>query len=263
MNGEAAVTQRSVGAHGKRLLPTGKEVLGTIGLWMLLSATLGTLAWFGGSLDSAWRDAQVPVTLTVAVVYASLPLSALVVLGGWTGVRQKLRLTRTTGKTVAMGLLLGLFVWICLAGFITLTGLATGSVTDEWLTFLKHSTDYGRLSTANAAALLFIGVRVCFLAGVTEEFLFRGLLFGWLRRRYSAVATIAVAAIPFVLAHLVGTTSIVAILLSIPGPFLWAILAGWLRERSDSIVPLIAGHIMVDIAITAEAIWCLAAHVGS
>jgi Type II CAAX prenyl endopeptidase Rce1-like len=50
----------------------------------------------------------------------------------------------------------------------------------------KPMSDDGRLANASLGVAAIILVRACFLAPITEELLFRGVLFAWLRQRLSA-----------------------------------------------------------------------------
>ena len=71
--------------------------------------------------------------------------------------------------------------------------------------------------------------RACVLAPLGEELLFRGALYGWIRRRLGARTTIGVTAVLFAVIH--------------PLPILWPAVAllgvgaGWAREKTGSIVP--------------------------
>ena len=81
-------------------------------------------------------------------------------------------------------------------------------------------------------------VRAVGLAGLTEELLFRGLLFGWLRQRLSFAATLLVTSALFALMHY--------FLILAPGVFLFSLVAGWLRERSGSVLPSFVMHVLTD-----------------
>jgi len=86
-------------------------------------------------------------------------------------------------------------------------------------------------STVHGVAIVLI---VCCLGPCIEEFFFRGVLFGALRRSYGALVTMAVVSLCFVAAHL----DLHLLLPLLPAAWLMAEV----RERSASIWPSLALH---------------------
>lgn len=74
------------------------------------------------------------------------------------------------------------------------------------------------------------------LAPVAEELIFRGLLYGWVSGRWGTRAGFVVSSIAFAAAHYEPAH----ILLVLPLGFLF----GYLRRRTDSLLPSIAAHIV-------------------
>ena len=83
-----------------------------------------------------------------------------------------------------------------------------------------------------AVSLLAIGV----LAPIAEELVFRGLLYGWIAGRWGGTAGLVVSSLAFAAAHYEPAH----IILVLPLGFLF----GWLRRRSDSLVPSLCSHIV-------------------
>lgn len=88
------------------------------------------------------------------------------------------------------------------------------------------------------------------LIPIMEEVLFRGLLFRWFRKRWSAWPSILVSALIFGVAHMIPDT--------IPGTALIGVLLAWLYERTGSLwVPVVThvtyNSILLVILFTAMA----------
>jgi uncharacterized protein len=137
-------------------------------------------------------------------------------------------------------LAIGLWVMllVCLTLLYTAFGALSGSVWHLDVEFIDHATDISRLPGADAIAWLLILVRVFLLAGLGEELLFRGILFGWIKQRTSANIAILVTTVLFTIEHYY--------LVIFPLAFFFGLVAGWLRERTDSILPGLVMHILGD-----------------
>ena len=84
------------------------------------------------------------------------------------------------------------------------------------------------------------------LAPLAEELVFRGLLYGWLAGRWNNLVAFVISSLAFAAAH----TEPVHILLVLPLGF-WF---GWLRWRTDSLLPTIVAHMINNtIAVAAAA----------
>ena len=86
-------------------------------------------------------------------------------------------------------------------------------------------------TVVQAATMLLYGG---FLVPISEELLFRGLLFRWLRQRLDFRAAALISAAVFGVAHLRAEQIVIAALLGLP--------LAWLYEKSRSLVPAILMH---------------------
>jgi membrane protease YdiL (CAAX protease family) len=217
----------------------GAEVLRTLGTWLILAAVVGFLTWWlVAQLAPGWQSANEPALLIAAEVYAALPLAMLLTLGGWSGVRDRLGLHFTTRSD--LGLSLG--VWfVAFASSAVVYVLATplmGPPLQVLDSLLHIGTDITRFPTATPVDLVLILVRAIFLAGLAEELLYRGLLFGWLRSHLSDGPVIAITSALFALQHFYAALMIVA--------FLYAVGAGWIRARTGSTLNTLVMHVLSD-----------------
>jgi len=74
------------------------------------------------------------------------------------------------------------------------------------------------------------------LAPVVEELVFRGLLYGWIAGRWGGTPALVVSSLAFAAAHWEPAH----IILVLPLGFLF----GWLRRRTDSLLPSLFSHIV-------------------
>ena len=219
--------------------PTGTEVLKSLGLWIALAGIAGSAAWFGLSAAvPAWRSTNAPVLLVVAVVYAAFPTSLAIVFGGWKTMTMRLRLRWTSWRDMSWGVALWAAGMLAGTAIYLAWGAATGDVWGPGLAVIRDATDMARLPTAGACDWLMILVRVFFLAGLTEELLFRGLLFGWLRRHVPVTATILITTGLFTIEHIYPVI--------FPLALIYGVALGWLRARTGSILPGLVAHILTD-----------------
>ena len=96
---------------------------------------------------------------------------------------------------------------------------------------MKEAVDIAREPGALMRSLLILAV----LAPVVEELVFRGLLYGWIAGRWGTVPAWLVSSVAFALAHYEPAH----ILLVLP----LGLLFGYLRRRTDSLLPSLAAHI--------------------
>jgi membrane protease YdiL (CAAX protease family) len=217
----------------------GREVLRTLATWIILSAVVGVLTWWIVSqLWPGWQSANEPALLIAAEVYASLPIAMLLNLGGWSGMRDGLAFRFTSWRDI--GLAIGVWL-ITLAGstvvFVLLSPVL-GSPQKVVETLVSNGTDVTRFPTATTADLVLSLVRALLLAGLSEELLYRGLLFGWLRGHLSKNPVILVTAVLFGLQHYYPPIMVLA--------FLYGLAAGWIRARTGSTLNTFVMHVLSD-----------------
>ena len=227
----------------------------TVGGWRLLLALTGWIALAVGTGVASWNalNALAPgwggidgrVLVIVAEVYLTLVVALLLAFGGLAGLRKRLRFRYASARDLR----LALGVWVLCWAAITLTYVALSPVLgppqDAMLQLLRFGSDMSRLPPAGPFVLGLIVVRACFLAPLAEELLFRGALFGWLRRCLSAGLTILLTAALFAGIHRLP--------LLLPVTFLFGIAAGWVRERTGSTLPFFAIHILNNVLMLAVA----------
>jgi membrane protease YdiL (CAAX protease family) len=96
---------------------------------------------------------------------------------------------------------------------------------------MKEAVDIAREPGALMRSLLILAL----LAPVVEELVFRGLLYGWIAGRWGTVPAWFASSIAFALAHYEPAH----VLLVLP----LGLLFGYLRRRTDSLLPSLAAHI--------------------
>jgi len=74
------------------------------------------------------------------------------------------------------------------------------------------------------------------LAPLVEELVFRGLLYGWVAGRWGSVAAWIVSSLAFAAAHYEPAHIVLVLPLGL--------LFGWMRRRTDSLLPSLVSHIL-------------------
>ncbi len=215
---------------------SGRKVLAVLGIWILSSAFLATGSWFL-SFGSLGASSETPTLLATFLVYLLLPLSSLIVFR-WSGVRDRLRLRPTQPRWLAIALLVWVGVLIVCALVYLGIGFAGGSWAGPLLDVVREVTDVARFNAATPVDWALIIVRALLLAGIAEELLFRGILFGWLRGRLSAWPVILITTALFTVEHIYPLVFPLVVFLGLA--------LGWLREKSGSILPGLMLHVLTD-----------------
>ncbi|WP_426516360.1 CPBP family intramembrane glutamic endopeptidase [Diaminobutyricibacter sp. McL0618] len=216
---------------------SGRSVLAVLGLWVGSAVVLATAGWF---LTSAMTgvDSETPTLVAVFLVYLLLPVSALIVYR-WQGVRDRLAVRPAAGRWFRTAILVWLVILAACGIVYFALGFASGSAIGAWLDVIRDATDMSRFATATPLDWALIVIRALILAGVAEELLFRGILYGWLRGYLPAWAVILITSVAFALEH--GFYPIL-----LPLGLFFGLGLGWLRERSGSILPGLVVHVLTD-----------------
>jgi hypothetical protein len=229
------------GVSGARLLAALTTSVGlAVPLGVATAYALPVLAASWGEID---RLAAV-ITLEV---YLAIIAGHVIAFGGPSRMFACLRLRSTTARE----LVAGLAVWVAaLAGGAVLylvLSLFVWPMTAVGDALLWVGADGGRLADADPLLFTIAAGRAAVVAPFAEELMFRGALFGWLRRRLPGSAAILFVAALFALAHPLPVLW--------PAAFSFGIGAAWFRERSDSVTPFVIMHIVSNVALIAISYW--------
>ena len=215
-------TGKAAGVSGWRLLlalVVWAALAGVLFLAVLLVARVLAPDWASG------HRADLSAML-IAGAYVALLVALLLAFGGPAGVRDRLGFRYTSAGDLGGAL----SIWF--------SALVVGGIAEQLL-----SPVLGR-PESNASSLLrqsfdplFVALvvpTVCLLAPACEELLFRGALFGWLRRRLPALVVVPVTAGLFAAAHLLPPL--------VPLLFVFGLGTAWVRERTGSTLNSFAMH---------------------
>ena len=224
---------------------SGRGILFTLGLWVIMAASAGTTTYFGLRWMAPQWTGDGPVLAIVAEVYALFLVAAAIAFGGFRQLRDNVHFRFTSVRDV----LLGLGVWALAIGASIVVGLAlspiAGSVTESLRGALHVATDISRLPNADMTIWLFIVIRACVLVPLAEELLFRGLLFGWLRARLSFARTALITSALFSVMHVYPVL--------FPVAFMVGLGAAWVRERTGSSFNFVVAHAANSVTFLAAA----------
>jgi hypothetical protein len=219
---------------------SGRQVFLTLGLWIFLSFLIGAVTYFTlRSWFPDWATVDHQSVTIVAEVYSLFLLSAGIIFKGLKGLSIRLSFKFTSFKDIKLTLK---WYGIGLVGSVivyTLLSPITGSLPTTLLQILHKASDQSRLSNASFLIWFLIIIRACVLAPITEELIFRGLLFGWLRPRFKAISTIILTATLFTIIH--------SYPILFPLAFIFGIIAGWIRERTGSSLNFVIAHIFNNV----------------
>lgn len=194
----------------------------------------------------AWQTTNEPALLIAAEVYACVPIAMLLNLGGWDGLRERLAFRFTSWRDIGLAIAAWILTFAAAAVGYTLLAPVLGSPQHVLDTLVSTGTDVTRLPMATPVDLVLILVRALILAGIAEELLYRGLLFGWLSRRLSVGVVTVVTAVLFGLQHYYPTVMVVA--------FLYGLAAGFIRARTGSALNSFVMHVLSDGLLLAVAV---------
>jgi CAAX protease family protein len=220
----------------------GAQVLTALGATAVIAVAAGlSTAYALRAAAPSWGSGDRLAAVIVAEVYVAIIVGHLIAFHGLRGARECLRLQPTSFDQILAASTVWALGWIAaVVIYVTLSG---------WLWPLTHvrdafmwiGTDGGRLATREPL-LLALGVgRAITVTPLAEELIFRGSLFGWIRGRLTATATIVVTASLFAVAHPMAVLW--------PGAFCFGLGAGWYRERSDSLTPFVIVHMLNSVAL--------------
>jgi hypothetical protein len=207
----------------------------------------GVTVLLARALAPQWARTEALTVLVVAEVYVAVIVGLVIGVGGFAGARRLLALRRPAPRQVRSGLVL--VVAACAAGLaisMAFSPLSGGPVA-TWEAIVRAGSDESRMAAATPLVWALIVIRVAALSGVAEELLFRGALYGWLRRRLSVPPVIAVTTVLFALEH--GYYPVL-----IPLVLACGLALGWVRHRTGTVAATIPMHIAVDLGLFLAAV---------
>ena len=225
---------------------SGLQVVATLAIWIVSSTLVGSGTYFALRLwASIWATADNIAITIVAEVYFLFLVAALIVFGGIKGLYDKLNFKFTSIKDIWLVLKwYGIVLGACVIIYFLLSPII-GPLPNTLLQVLRHASDMSRLSYAGFLTWFLIIIRAVILAPLTEELLFRGLLYGWLRSYFSAVITIILTTLLFTGMHFYPILFPVAVS--------FGLISGWVRERTGSSFNFVIAHIANSILFLAIA----------
>lgn len=232
---------------------TGRTLLLALGYGISIGASLGIRTGFGlPRIVPAVSSIEWLSTIITTEVYLSLIVGHLIAFGGSMHVRQTLQLGRTSWRNVGLAFLLWLAMWAVFV-VIYMMEFSVGIVDEIGKAVLKIGSLYGRLEGAGLGLMTLAIIQPVLITPLAEELIFRGSLYGWLRGKLSANLTILITSILFALYH--------PLIYLWPTAFVFGLISGWVRERTNSLTPFVIVHMLDSIALIAAAYFITGWHV--
>jgi membrane protease YdiL (CAAX protease family) len=231
---------------------SGKRLVVALAVSVGLGVTAGVSTAYGlPVLSSVWGDTDRLATVIVLQAYLAIIVGHVVAFGGFDGLRSRLRIAPTSSQEFLAAVWIA--IWVAAAVLYFVLSSFAWPLTEVASALLWIGADGGRLADAEPLLFVLAAGRAIVIAPFAEELLFRGSLFGWLRGRLRALATILITAFVFALGHPMPVLW--------PGAFLFGIGAAWFRERAGSVTPFILVHVLNNLALTAISYWVTGWHV--
>ena len=221
---------------------SGSRLLAAIATSLGLAVAAGVPTAYGlPRIAPSWGDTNRLAAVIALEVYAAIIVGHVVTFGGLSGLRNSVRIRSTTAGQIGAALTVCVAMWIAAAVLYFVLSPFLWPLSSVRSALLWVGADGGRLAHADLLLFTLAAGRAVIVTPFAEEILFRGSLFGWLRRRLPAPATVLLTAALFAIAH--------------PMPVLWpatllfGLGAAWFRERSGSLTPFIIVHMVNSIAL--------------
>jgi membrane protease YdiL (CAAX protease family) len=215
-------------------LVDGRRFLGTIGFALALGAAIGSATYF--ALRSA-TDSGITGQVIAVEVYASLAGSFALAFRPARNAPLALRYTGLADLGLAFLTWLGIMAATSAAYLILMP--FTGNPVEALRKILTVATDAKRLQGQPLLAWCIAVPRGCLLVPLFEEWLFRGVLLDWLRKRLSNLRAITVAAALFAVMHFYPVV--------MPYAFFCGLFTGWLRLRTGSTLNTLFVHVLNNL----------------
>ena len=227
--------------------PSGARLVLALGCAAAAATASGiSAAKLASAVAPAWAaDPARLAPVVIAVVYAAIIIALLAVMGRTRGQRRNLLSLRGLDRrSVALGVVAWAAAYMAAVAAYAVMDPITGTDVDQLGGLLMSlGADNGRLHEASAPLVAIILVRILILSPIAEELIFRGALYTWLRTKLPAWTTILVTGLGFALMHQSPVFLPLAVLVGIT--------AGWIREKTGSVVVPMAVHALQSGVIVA------------
>ena len=130
--------------------------------------------------------------------------------------------------------------WAVVAAPVLTAGLGVITSVLASLTHQNAGVQACMIQSSYRGAPILATFAIAVVAPIVEETLFRGVIFGALRRRWSLWPALLVSALIFAGAHALSLGG--AVMIMVPELFAMGCVLAWLREHSKSIYPGMAMH---------------------
>jgi membrane protease YdiL (CAAX protease family) len=198
-------------------------------------------------LVPAWGDTNRLTAVIVLEVYLAIVVGHVAAFNGLERLGRAVRLRPTTSRQLLAALAVCIAGWAVAAVLYLVVSPFAWPLPDVWIALLWVGADGGRLAHADALLFAVAAGRAALVAPLAEELLFRGSLFGWLRRKMPASAAILLTSAVFAMAHPMPVLW--------PGAFLFGVGAASFRERSGSVTPFIVVHMVNNAVLIGVSYW--------
>lgn len=238
-------TQLTINAKTTPQVP-GRTLLLALGYGLGIGVALAVLTGFGlPRVVPALSSIEWLSTIITTEVYLSLIAGHIIAFGGFWQMRQRLQLGRTPWRNVGMAFLLWFAMWAVFVVIYIVLSPSVAVVSEMGKAILKIGSLYGRLEGASLGLMSLAIIQPVLITPLAEEIIFRGTLYGWLRSKLNANLTILITATLFALYH--------PLIYLWPMVFVFGLLSGWVRERTNSLTPFLIIHMLNSIVMIAAA----------
>jgi membrane protease YdiL (CAAX protease family) len=233
---DSSTEQKSVGASDKTWV-SWLIILTFLIVWwvaLIIAATVVFLAMYLVGISEG-------LAISVAGLLASIILIPITLLfihvdGSLDRIKEMLRFGSVKRTLI---LILAIPIVVTIINFIltVIYGIAWFGIFGEPSTNTDLGTDWE--SSSIDIALLFLSVAI--VTPIVEELMFRGYILDAINRKHSDWTAIIWSSILFGLLHLFGGAFYIG------STFIGGMIYGWIRVRTGSLLPSIAGHMMWNL----------------
>jgi membrane protease YdiL (CAAX protease family) len=217
----------------------GRRLLAALGIWIGIAGAVGVATFLTAqAIVPQWATAANLGAVIAAEVYTALVVVLLLVI------KQPLGWRTPHRQDVLWGLAATAALWAAVAAVYLALWPVLGSLDGLFDVLAFIGSDGGRLAVVGPVLAVLSVARAVVITPLAEELLFRGALYGWLRRWWPAWATTAATAAAFAAIH----GSLVAV---VPFTLVFGIVTGWLRERTGSVAAGSVSHVLNNATLVA------------